>query len=204
MSVRLLEKADQAAAVAVLSSAFAADPLLVWSCGARERSGMHASALMTTALWTEARSAFGSFDGQRLRAVALYQRPADKMGLLRALRAGLWRWPFRAGPLGTYRILYTFGVAERFKVSLLRDEPHYYLDTLGVHADFARRGLGPQLLLDSLAQLRAERPAPCFLLTHLPRNVTLYRRLGFEVVGECAVPKTPITFWGMRLPDSNC
>ena len=201
MSVRLLEKADQPAAAEVLSSAFAGDPLLVWSCGQRERSGMHASALTTTALWIKARSAFGCFDGERVRAVALYQRPHEKVGLFRALQAGLWRWPFRAGPVGTQRILYTFGVADRFKASLLNGEPHYYLDTLGVHADFARRGHGPRLLLDSLAQLRAQQPAPCFLLTHLPHNVALYQRLGFEVIGECAVPKTPITFWGMRRAD---
>ena len=200
MGVRLLEKADQAAAADVLGSAFAGDPLLTWACGARERAGMHASALMTTSLWSQARSAFGCFDGERLRAVALYQRPTDKVSFLQALRAGLWRWPFRAGPRGTYRILYTFGVAERFKETLLKGEPHYYLDTLGVHADFARRGHGPRLLLDSLARLRAERSAPCFLLTHVPSNILLYRRLGFEVIGECPVPKTPITFWGMRLP----
>jgi len=198
MSVRRLEMSDIAASAAVLASAFSGDPLLVWSCGARERAGMHASAVTTSTLWTRARSAYGYFEGGRLVAVALYQKPGAKVSVLEALRAGLWRWPFRAGPVGTRRILYTFGVADRFKASLLGDEPHFYLDTLGVHAASARRGIGPRLLLESLADLRKASPAPCFLLTHLPGNVALYRRLGFEVVGECAVPKTPITFWGMR------
>jgi len=198
MSVRLLEPSDIDAAVDVLTSAFSGDPLLVWSCGARERAGMRASARMTTTLWTRARSAYGHFEGERLVGVALFQKPGHEVSVLRALGAGLWRLPLRAGPLGTRRILYTFGVAVRFKASLLAGAPHFYLDTLGVHRDAARRGIGPRLLLESLSDLRRHDSRPCFLLTHLPRNVTLYGRLGFEVLGECAVPKTPITFWGMR------
>jgi ribosomal protein S18 acetylase RimI-like enzyme len=198
MSVRLLEMSEVADSAAVLASAFAGDPLLVWSCGTRERAGMHASAVTTSTLWARARSAYGYFEDGRLVAVALYQKPGAKVGVLDALRAGLWRWPFRAGPVGTRRILYTFGVADRFKASLLGGEPHVYLDTLGVHAASARRGIGPRLLLESVADLRKASAMPCFLLTHLPSNVALYRRLGFDVVGQCAVPKTPITFWAMR------
>jgi ribosomal protein S18 acetylase RimI-like enzyme len=198
MSVRLLESSDIDAAVEVLTSAFSADPLLVWSCGAREQAGMRASARMTTTLWTNARSAYGYFEAERLIGVALFQKPGDQVSVLSALRAGLWRLPLRAGLRGTRRILYTFGVADRFKASLLASEPHFYLDTLGVQRNAARRGVGPRLLLESLSDLRRHDPRPCFLLTHLPRNVTLYGRLGFEVLGECAVPKTPIVFWGMR------
>jgi ribosomal protein S18 acetylase RimI-like enzyme len=201
MSVRLLEPSDIADSARVLASAFAGDPLLVWACGARERAGMHSSAIMTSTLWTRARSAYGYFEDDRLIAAALYQKPGDKVSVLGALRAGLWRMALRAGPTGTRRILYTFGVADEFKARLLRNEPHFYLDTLGVRTESARRGVGPRLLLESLEHLRGERPLPCFLLTHLPANVTLYQRLGFEVIGECAVPKTPITFWGMRRTD---
>jgi len=197
MSVRLLERGDIAAAVDVLTSAFSGDPLLVWAFGARERLGMRASSRMTVTLWTRARSAYGYFENDRLVAVALYQKPGDHVTVLRALRAGLWRMPLVSVP-GTRRILYTFGVADDFKASLLRGEAHFYLDTLGVHQSAARRGLGPRLLLESLADLRAQTPAPCFLLTHVLHNATLYARLGFETVGECPVPKTPITFWGMR------
>ncbi len=198
MNVRLLEPSDRGAAVEVLTSAFSEDPLLVWSCGAREHSGMRASAQMTTALWTRARSAYGYFEAERLIGVALFQKPGAQLSVPGALRAGLWRLPFRAGLLGTHRILYTFGVADRFKTALLAGQPHFYLDTLGVHRDAARRGAaGPRLLLESLSDLRRQHARPCFLLTHLPRNVALYGRLGFELLGECAVPKTPITFRGM-------
>jgi len=197
MAVRLLMERDLPRAAAVLTSAFSGDPLMVWCCGARERPGMYASAQMTTALWTRARSAFGYFEDERLVGVALYQAPGAKVRLGSALRAGLWRWPWRAGIRGTRRIIYTFGVIDRFKAELLGPQPYWYLDTLGVERERAGRGLGPRLVLESLRELRQTRALPCFLFTHVPANVALYRRLGFEVIGECAVPNTPLTFWGM-------
>lgn len=198
MSTRLLEESDVDAAVEVLVSAFSGDPLLVWACGARERAGMAASCRHNCVIWSQERSAYGTFEAGRLVAVALYHKPGEHPSSWRSLRAGFWRMPFAAGWVATQRIIHTFGVADRFKASLLAGRPHFYLDTLGVHRSVARRGIGPRLLLESLADLRRAEPAPCFLFTHLPENVKLYQRLGFEVIGECAVPKTPITFWGMR------
>ena len=198
MNARLLQKSDAEAAVDVLSSAFAGDPLLVWACGTREQAGMRASCRMNIALWTQARSAYGWFERERLVAVALYQKPREHVSTWRALRAGFWRMPFAAGLVATQRIIHTFAVAEQFKASLLGKQPYFYLDTLGVQQSAARRGLGPRLLIDSLSDLRERAPLPCFLLTHLPENVQLYERLGFSVLDQCAVPKTPITFWGMQ------
>ena len=197
-TVRLLEASEIDAAVEVLTSAFAGDPLLVWACGARERAGMSASCRMNCVLWTKARTAYGSFEDGRLIAVALYQPPGAYVSTWRALRAGFWRMPFAAGIQATQRIIHTFAVADAFKAQLLAGQPYYYLDTLGVQQSAARRGVGPRLLLESLAHLRSSAEHPCFLFTHLPANVQLYQRLGFEVIGECAVPNTPITFWGMR------
>jgi len=198
MITRRLDPTDIDAAVEVLVSAFAGDPLLVWACGARERAGMAASCRMNCVLWTEARTAYGTFDQGRLVAVALYHPPNEHVSTWRSLRAGFWRMPFAAGVVATQRIIETFAVAERFKASLLAGQPHFYLDTLGVHRRVARRGIGPRLLLDSLADLRLQQAEPCFLFTHLPENVTLYQRLDFDLIGECAVPGTPITFWAMR------
>jgi len=198
MPIRLLEPRDIAAAVDVLSSAFAGDPLLVWACGARERAGMRASCRMTSTLWTKARSAYGYFEGERLIAVALYKNPGKQVSTWRALRAGFWRVPLAAGPRAAARIIGAFGHADAYKESLLNGAPHFYLDTLGVERSAAGRGIGPRLLLESLADLRRSAPLPCFLFTHLVKNVELYRRLGFELLGECPVPNSPITFWAMR------
>lgn len=203
MSIRLLEPRDIAAAVDVLSSAFAGDPLLVWACGTRERAGMRASCRMTSTLWTNARSAYGYFEGERLIAVALYKGPGKEVSTWRAMRAGFWRVPLAAGPRAAARIIKAFGHADGYKESLLNGAPHFYLDTLGVERSAAGRGIGPRLLVESLADLRRGAALPCFLFTHLAKNVELYRRLGFELIGECPVPNSPVTFWGMRQRDAT-
>ena len=198
MTIRALDIGDREAAVDVLASAFTADFLLVWACGARERQGMRSTCRMTVTLSTAARAAYGYFEGARLVAVALYRRPGQEPSVWQSLRAGFWRVPIQAGPRATHRIVRAFGHADIFKAKLMSKEPHLYLDTLGVHRDAAGRGIGQALLGASLAQLREQIPKPCFLLTHQPHNRRLYQRHGFETIGECPVPDSPITFWGMR------
>jgi len=198
MTVRALEGRDLDAAVEVLTSAFAGDRLLVWACGAREREGMRTSCRMTITLSTRVRAAYGYFDGERLISVALYQRSERLPTAFQSIRAGFWRVPICAGPRAALRIMRVFGRADAFKAQVMGDERYFYLDTLGVHRDAAGRGVGQQMLRTSLSLLREEAPRTCFLLTHQPHNVQLYQRLGFEVIGECPVPDSPITFWGMR------
>lgn len=198
MSVRLLESSDVDEAVEVLVSAFAGDSLLVWAYGARERAGMRASCRMTITLSTRSRAAFGHFESGRLLAVALYQLPGEEPSNWDCLVAGFWRVPFVAGPRAARRIIRTFGHAEALKARLIGAEPHYYLDTLGVHRHAAGRAIGQQLVNTSLASLRERAARPCFLLTHQPYNERLYKRLGFETLGEVSVPDAPVTFWGMR------
>jgi ribosomal protein S18 acetylase RimI-like enzyme len=198
MTVRALERGDLDAAVEVLTSAFAGDELLVWACGVRERQGMRVSCRMTIKLSTAARAAYGYFDGERLISVALYQRSEQLPTAFQSIRAGFWQVPIHAGPRAAMRIMRAFERADAFKARLMGDERYLYLDTLGAHRDAAGRGVGQKLLRASLSRLREETPRSCFLLTHQPHNVRLYQRLGFQVIGECPVPDSPITFWGMR------
>ncbi|HET7538277.1 MAG TPA: GNAT family N-acetyltransferase [Polyangiaceae bacterium] len=198
MTVRALQSRDLDRAVEVLTSAFAGDVLMVWIGGARERQAMQSSCRMTATLSIAARAAFGYFDGERLVSVALYQRSEQAPTAWQSIRAGFWRVPLYAGPRAARRIIHAFGPADLFKAEMMRSEPHYYLDTLGTHRDAAGRGLGQNLVRTSLSLLRDNQPRPSFLLTHQPHNLRLYQRLGFEVTGECPVPESPITFWGMR------
>jgi ribosomal protein S18 acetylase RimI-like enzyme len=74
---------------------------------------------------------------------------------------------------------------------------HWYLAFLGVDPDAQGRGVAGQLLAPVLDRLDAER-LPAFLETGQPRNVSYYRRFGFEVVGEIVLPSSGLVFWGMR------
>lgn len=61
--------------------------------------------------------------------------------------------------------------------------PHAHLQVLAVHPDRQGRGLGSTLLGRGLARVDAAGQRT-YLETHLERNARLYRRFGFELVGQ--------------------
>jgi ribosomal protein S18 acetylase RimI-like enzyme len=62
-------------------------------------------------------------------------------------------------------------------------EPHWYLPMIGVDPAHQGRGLGSALLKAALARCDAE-GLPAYLESSSPKNVPLYERHGFEVIGE--------------------
>ncbi len=73
----------------------------------------------------------------------------------------------------------------------------WYLDFVGVDPSHQGRGFGTTLVLDGLARAHASGTAG-FLLTETERNVALYERLGFRVVGREDAPGGGPTIWFMR------
>ena len=63
------------------------------------------------------------------------------------------------------------------------EAPHWYLSMIGVDPARQGRGLGSALLRHTLALCDAE-GAPAYLESSNPRNVPLYERHGFEVLGQ--------------------
>jgi ribosomal protein S18 acetylase RimI-like enzyme len=74
-------------------------------------------------------------------------------------------------------------------------ELHWYLAFLGVAPSEQGKGLGSALMKPVLNRCDAE-GMPAYLETSNERNLPLYQRHGFKVVGECDIPKGP-HFWGM-------
>jgi ribosomal protein S18 acetylase RimI-like enzyme len=60
-------------------------------------------------------------------------------------------------------------------------EPHWYLEALGVHPRCHGRGIGTALMAVGLRRADDD-GLPCYLETSDPANEAFYRRLGFEVV----------------------
>lgn len=76
-------------------------------------------------------------------------------------------------------------------------EPHWYLAILGVDAARQGQGLGAQLMRDALARCDEE-GLIAYLESSNPANVSLYRRHGFEVVGEIQAGDSPVSFPMLR------
>jgi ribosomal protein S18 acetylase RimI-like enzyme len=69
-------------------------------------------------------------------------------------------------------------------------EPHWYLPMIGVDPKAQGKGLGGELMRHALARCDREK-TPAYLETANPRNIPLYRRFGFEVMGEIQVGAAP-------------
>jgi GNAT superfamily N-acetyltransferase len=92
-------------------------------------------------------------------------------------------------------LLGTFEQMERWHP----EEPHWYLPLVGVEPNAQRRGLGAALMQHAVARCDQE-GALAYLDSSNPRNISLYRRFGFEVMGEIRVGAGPLVTPMLRRP----
>jgi ribosomal protein S18 acetylase RimI-like enzyme len=78
-------------------------------------------------------------------------------------------------------------------------EPHWYLPLIGVDPALFGKGIGSALMRHALA--RCDRDgAPAYLESSNPRNISLYRRHGFEAMGTIQVGTSPPIVPMLRRP----
>ena len=78
-------------------------------------------------------------------------------------------------------------------------EPHWYLPLIGVDPAQQGKGFGDALMAHALA--RCDRDgAPAYLESTNPRNISLYRRHGFEPLGEIRAGASPPLVPMLRRP----
>ena len=75
-------------------------------------------------------------------------------------------------------------------------EPHWYLNVLGVDPELQGRGFGSHLVQPGLRRCDRER-LPAYLETDTERNVALYKRHGFMITEEFALPGGGPPIWLM-------
>ncbi len=79
------------------------------------------------------------------------------------------------------------------------NEDHWYLQTIGTHPDWQRRGIGSLLIGEGVERARCD-GLGVYLETETVDNVAYYRHLGFEVRGEWDVDAGGPHMWGMWHP----
>jgi ribosomal protein S18 acetylase RimI-like enzyme len=77
--------------------------------------------------------------------------------------------------------------------------PHWYLPLIGVDPVQQGRGYGSALLRHALRVCDRER-TPAYLESSNPRNISLYQRHGFEVLGTIQIGDSPPVFPMLREP----
>jgi GNAT superfamily N-acetyltransferase len=79
------------------------------------------------------------------------------------------------------------------------EEPCWYLPLIGVDPTSQGRGYGSALLRHALVQVDRD-SAPAYLESSNPRNVPLYERHGFEVLGSIQAGSSPTIVPMLRRP----
>ncbi len=94
-----------------------------------------------------------------------------------------------------------FGVFEAMGIYHPK-EPHWYLPLIGVDPVHQGQGHGAALLKFALERCDRDR-VPAYLESTNPRNISLYKRHGFEALGTIQVGSSPPLVPMLRKPLSN-
>lgn len=176
-----LGQADRDAAVATLVAAFASDPFTRWVL-AEPAAFLRMFPLVLHHMGGAAFAHGSALATGDLRAVALWLPPGtepDMVGLGAAFaEAGV------EGPSDAPEVFGRMAAAHP-------QEPHWYLPFIGVDPVRQDRGLGAALMAAALERVDAT-GLPAYLESTNPRNVPLYERFGFRVVGEIQAGTSPV------------
>jgi GNAT superfamily N-acetyltransferase len=184
-------------ATEVLARAFFDDPLFTWVEPDDQRRAQLMPWIMGVGVRYGAR--FGEVYGTagELSVASVWLPPGDSVATPDRLEQAGFVDPAAAmGEAGLQRFGAFMDHAEQVHHDLMAGD-HWYLMILGVDPPLQGRGIGGSILQPMLARVDAD-GLPCYLETAKARNVPFYRRHGFEVVHDGAMPGGGPRFWGMR------
>ena len=183
LDVTQLETSQVAESAAVLARAFLDDPAWLWAIPEDDSRARVLPWFFRAATRYGLRFGEVRATGRNVEGVAILLPPKRaRLHSLSLARAGLWLMPFKVG-LGAFSRFLTMRrtLEERHKLDV--PPQHWYVWLLGVDPPHQGQGVGSALLRSVTA--RADRDGvPCYLDTTRERNLTFYRRHGFEVVYE--------------------
>jgi GNAT superfamily N-acetyltransferase len=188
--IKAIAAADQAAAIETIVLAFAADPVARWVW---PRADTYLAAMPRLV------RAFGGRGFAHSSAICT----GDGAG------AALWLPPGIHPDDDALGEVITSTVAENLRDDALSTfeqmagfhprEPHWYLPLIGVDPARQGDGLGDALMAYALQRCDRDR-APAYLESTNPRNISLYRRHGFEPLGTVQAGSSPTLVPMLRRP----
>jgi GNAT superfamily N-acetyltransferase len=192
--VRAARRDEAALLGEVLADAFAADPVFAWLIPPQLRGRPN-----------RLRTFFTSMSRGYLRQGKPCYLTGDASAAALWAAPGAWTMPLsqivlEAAPNGLafrrhlLRALRTQLQIERLHAA--HSPPHWYLGYLGTRRDRQGEGLGTQMLQEVLAGLDSD-GVPAYLESSNERNLSLYERNGFRVVGELRALDHGPTIWRM-------
>jgi GNAT superfamily N-acetyltransferase len=173
---------DQASAFGVLTLAFSVDPMARWSLPDPAKYlaifSLIAKAFSGSAFAKETAYITNDFTG-----AALWLPPgarSDEESLKRLFDENT-DYDIKEDMQGIFEQM------EKFHPT----EPHWYLPMIGVDPAYQGAGIGSALMTEALKAVDRD-GLIAYLESSNPRNITLYQRHGFEVIGEIQSGSSPV------------
>ena len=180
-TVRALTPVEEGAAIATIVLAFAADPMTRWTWPNPDQY-LAAMPRMARAFGGRAFAHGSALATDGYTGVALWLPPGvepDEAGLSAVMQS----------TVSPSRLQDGAGIFEQM-AAYHPHEPHWYLPLIGVDPAHFGEGHGDALMSHALARCDRER-VPAYLESSNPRNISLYRRHGFEPLGTIQVGSSP-------------
>src|SRR5688572_13273731 len=189
-TIKTATQTDEASVISVLTLAFSSDPMVRWSHPDPQKY-LTNFPLLARAFGGTAFTKGTAYFANGYAGAALWLPPGvspDEETLIGQVEA--------AAPDAIKNELY--GIFEAMS-KYHPQEPHWYLPLIGV--DPARQGSGVGSALMKHALLPCDRDGTiAYLESSNPRNISLYERHGFEVIGEIQIGTSPTLHPMLRKP----
>lgn len=194
---RLLTLSDVEPAAHVISQAFMDDPLCAFMLPIRRTRSKTLFTFFRAYGELNIKNQRGYGVGESLKGVAYWEFP-HQAGISISVKSLSKIIPllFTLYPIGYLRAR-----AILRQIDALRqkhaDEPHFYLDNIGVLPSERGKGLSSKLIRPLLARADSEKVI-VYTDTVTRSNVPFYEHFGFHCVEESTIASTGITIWALR------
>ena len=182
MRIKTALEADQASAIGVLTLAFATDPMARWSLP---------DPVKYLNIFSSIARAFGGSAFEKGTAYIANNFTG----------AALWLPPGAKSDEESLKRLFDDNTDDNIKEDMQvifeqmekfhPTEPHWYLPMIGVDPAHQGAGIGAALMTEALTAVDRD-GSIAYLESSNPKNISLYQRHGFEVIGEIQSGSSPI------------
>jgi GNAT superfamily N-acetyltransferase len=193
VTVRKIGEGDLDAVRDVLAAAFDDDPVINHFVRQDGRRAQRVTRFMEMLLRKMTFALGETYTTEGVRGAALWMPPGRTH---QSMGEQLAMLPSLAGAVGWSQLAKTFSGFSFLEHLHPRTPDHFYLAVLGVHPAHQGQGIGSELMRPVLERCDRE-GIPAYLESSKERNVPLYERHGFRVVGKDYLPKGGPPLWRM-------
>jgi ribosomal protein S18 acetylase RimI-like enzyme len=196
---RLLTLSDVEQAADVIAQAFVDDPLLAFMLPFKRTRVGTLRKFFRPYGEVNIKNQRGYGVGEPLKGVAYWQSPSqDNVSISIKSLSKFLPLLLTFYPIGYYRARPIFQQIDALHQKHA-DEPHYYLDNLGVVPSAQGQGFSSKLIRPILEKADSEKVI-VYTDTVTPSNVAFYEHFGFQCVEVCPNQETGITVYALRRP----